>query len=39
MKDGEINADYSTLNLEKSGRTTLNADYSHITFGLLTNLD
>ena len=39
MKDGEINADYSTLNLEKSGRTTLNADYSHIIFGLLSNLD
>tara|TARA_R110001583_G_scaffold412_2_gene3852 strand:+ start:95531 stop:96598 length:1068 start_codon:yes stop_codon:yes gene_type:complete len=39
MKDGEINADYSTLHIEKSGRTKLNADYSHISFGMVTNLD
>jgi len=39
MKDGEINADYSTLHVEKSGRTKLNSDYSHISFGILTNLD
>jgi hypothetical protein len=39
MKDGAINADYSTLNITKSGRTKLNADYSHITFGQVTNLD
>lgn len=39
MKDGYINADYSTLHIEKSGRTKLNADYSHISFGMVTNLD
>lgn len=38
MKDGTINADYSTLHIEKSGRTKLNADYSHISFGILVNL-
>lgn len=32
MKDGDINADYSTLHIEKSGNTKLNADYSHISF-------
>jgi len=39
MKDGEINADYSTLHVEKSGRIKLNADYSHISFGMLKDLD
>ncbi|WP_372746331.1 hypothetical protein [Lutibacter sp.] len=39
MKDGEINADYSSLHIEKSGRTKLNADYSHISFGMLVDLD
>ncbi|SNR38871.1 hypothetical protein SAMN04488111_1150 [Lutibacter flavus] len=39
MKDGDINADYSTLHIEKAGRTKLNADYSHISFGMLTTLD
>ncbi len=39
MKDGEINADYSTLHIEKSGRIKLNADYSHISFGMLANLN
>ena len=39
MKDGYINADYSTLHIGKSGRTKLNADYSHISFGMLTTLD
>ena len=39
MKDGYINADYSTLHIEKSGRTKLNADYSHMSFGMVTNLD
>lgn len=39
MKDGDINADYSTLHIEKSGRTKLNADYSHISFGMVSNLD
>jgi hypothetical protein len=39
MKDGEINADYSTLHIEKSGRTKLNADYSHISFNMVTALD
>jgi len=39
MKDGEINADYSTLNVDRSGSTKLNADYSHISFGKVSNLD
>ncbi|MCF6181122.1 hypothetical protein [Lutibacter sp.] len=38
MKDGKINADYSTLSVNRSGRTTLNADYSHITFGQVIDL-
>jgi len=39
MEDGEINADYSTLHIEKAGRIKLNADYSHISFGILEDLD
>ncbi|SDX26365.1 hypothetical protein SAMN05444411_10466 [Lutibacter oricola] len=39
MKDGAINADYSTLHLERSGRTKLNADYSKISFGMVVDLD
>lgn len=39
MKDGDINADYSTLHIEKSGRVQLNADYSNISFGIVGDLD
>ncbi|WP_457617280.1 hypothetical protein [Lutibacter sp.] len=39
MKEGKINADYSTLYIEKTERTHLNADYSHISFGTVTVLD
>jgi len=39
MKDGEINADYSSLTIDKSGRTKINTDYSHLTFGMLVTLD
>lgn len=39
MKDGNINADYSTLTIEKGGRIDLNADYSHLSFGMVSNLD
>jgi len=39
IKDGKINADYSTLSVNRSGRTILNADYSHISFGMLVSLD
>lgn len=39
MKDGNINADYSTLHIEKTGRVKLNADYSHMSFGMLVDLD
>lgn len=39
MKDGDINADYSTLHIERSGRVELNSDYSHISFGMLIDLD
>jgi len=31
MEGGEIDADYSTLHVEKAVRTKLNADYSHIS--------
>ena len=39
LKDGSINADYSTLHVEKAGRINLNADYSHLSFGMVVNLD
>lgn len=39
MKDGTINADYSTLYINKAGRTKLNADYSHMSFGMLVDLN
>ena len=39
MKGGEIDADYSTLYIEKSGKTKLNADYSYISFGMVVSLD
>lgn len=39
MKDGEINADYSSLHIERSGRTKLDADYSNISFGIVTVLN
>lgn len=39
MKDGNINADYSTLHIEKSGTINLNSDYSHISFGMVSNLN
>ncbi len=39
MKDGDINADYSTLHVEKAGRINLNADYSHLSFGTVEDLD
>ena len=38
MKGGEINADYSTLHIEKAGKAKLNSDYSHISFGMLESL-
>lgn len=39
MKNGSINADYSTLHVEKTGIVKLNADYSHISFGMVGDLD
>lgn len=39
LKNGNINADYSTLHVEKSGTVNLNADYSHISFGMVSDLD
>jgi hypothetical protein len=39
MKDGEIDADYSRLHIEKSGRVELNSDYSHLSFGEIESLD
>ena len=39
LKNGDINADYSTLHVEKSGTVNLNADYSHISFGMVSDLD
>lgn len=38
MKNGDINADYSTLHIEKTGNVDLNADYSHISFGMVADL-
>lgn len=35
MKSGEIDADYSSLYIDESGKTKLNADYSQISFGQL----
>ncbi len=39
MKEGSINADYSTIHLEKAGRIKLNADYSHLSFGMISDLE
>ncbi len=39
MKDGSINADYSTIHIEKTGIVKLNSDYSHISFGSLADLE
>ena len=39
MKDGSINADYSTVHIEKTGVVQLNADYSEISFGSLIDLE
>ncbi len=39
MKNGSINADYSTLRIEKAENIDLNADYSHIAFGGVNRLN
>lgn len=39
MKNGNINADYSTLHVEKGGNMDLNADYSHMSFGSINSLE
>ena len=39
MKDGEIDADYSGLHVEKSGNIELNSDYSRMSFGEVENLN
>ena len=39
MQDGYVNADYSSLTIEKSNRIKLNADYSHMAFGMVAVLD
>lgn len=39
MKNGDINADYSTLHVEKGGNMDLNADYSHMSFGEINSLE
>ncbi|UMB60967.1 hypothetical protein MHL31_01905 [Lutibacter sp. A80] len=33
IQNGTINADYSTLHIDKSNSVKLNADYSHLSFG------
>lgn len=38
MKNGTVNADYSSLHIEKTGNVNLNADYSHISFGMVGDL-
>lgn len=39
MNNGTVNVDYSTLHIEKSGNVNLNADYSHLSYGTVENLD
>lgn len=39
MKSGSINADYSTLRVEKAENIDLNADYAHISFGTINQLN
>ncbi|UMB54880.1 hypothetical protein MKD41_05255 [Lutibacter sp. A64] len=39
MEDGIINADYSTLHIDRSKRVKLNADYSHLSFEMIAVLD
>ncbi|MFO7672954.1 MAG: hypothetical protein R6V74_04530 [Lutibacter sp.] len=39
MKNGTVNADYSTLRIDKAGNIELNADYSHIAFGAVNRLN
>lgn len=39
MKNGTVNADYSTLHIEKTGDVKLNADYSHLSIGTINSLD
>lgn len=38
LNRGVINADYSTLHIEKSDLVKLNADYSHLSFGSIATL-
>jgi hypothetical protein len=39
IKSGDVNADYSTLHIEKAENVKLNADYSHLSIGTIDNLD
>ncbi|PHR70590.1 MAG: hypothetical protein COA67_08165 [Lutibacter sp.] len=39
MKNGEINIDYTTLDIEEAGNIDLNTDYSNTTFGKVNNLE
>jgi len=39
MQGGTINADYSTLHIERSNRINLNADYSHLSFEMVAVLE
>jgi len=39
MRNGNINADYSTLKIDKAGKIELNADYSHVSFGSVDRLN
>jgi len=39
MKNGTVNADYSTLRIDKSGNIDLNADYSHLAFGTINRIN
>ena len=39
MKNGTVNADYSTLRIERAGNIELNADYSQISFGKVERLN
>lgn len=39
MKNGDINIDYTTLDIEEAGNVDLNTDYSNTTFGKVNDLE
>ena len=39
MKNGDVNIDYTTLDIDEAGNVDLNTDYSNTTFGTVNDLD